>query len=140
MAGVPVVYVDPAYTSQMCAECGYTDKNNGVSRGSFTCRSCGHAQHADRNASRNIASSLAEAAPSLSSRASTEACAGVRSPSPVSSFSLRRRRLTATHASLAARTADSERPYCCASGASSVARPGSGGAARAAKTWPMNRS
>ncbi len=55
MAGVPVVYVDPAYTSQMCAECGYTDKNNRVSHGSFTCRSCGHAQHADRNASRNIA-------------------------------------------------------------------------------------
>ncbi|MGI8309461.1 zinc ribbon domain-containing protein [Saccharopolyspora hattusasensis] len=39
-------------TSQMCAECGYTDKNNRVSQGSFTCRSCGHAQHADRNASR----------------------------------------------------------------------------------------
>jgi IS605 OrfB family transposase len=53
-AGVPVLFVDPAYTSRMCAECGYTDKLNRVSQGRFTCRSCGFADHADRNASRNI--------------------------------------------------------------------------------------
>lgn len=53
-AGVPVLFVDPAYTSRMCAECGYTDKLNRVSQGRFACRSCGFVDHADRNASRNI--------------------------------------------------------------------------------------
>ncbi|MBW1602951.1 transposase [Streptomyces sp. JJ66] len=53
-AGVPVLFVDPAYTSRMCAECGHTDKLNRVSRGRFACRSCGFVDHADRNASRNI--------------------------------------------------------------------------------------
>lgn len=27
-AGVPLVYVDPAYTSQQCSECGYIDRRN----------------------------------------------------------------------------------------------------------------
>ena len=53
-AGVPVLFVDPAYTSRMCAECGYTDKLNRVSQGRFACRSCGFVDHADRNAARNI--------------------------------------------------------------------------------------
>jgi transposase len=55
LAGVPVVYVDPAYTSQGCADCGHTDKKNRVSQAMFTCRGCGVVAHADRNASRNIA-------------------------------------------------------------------------------------
>lgn len=54
-AGVPVVLVDPAYTSQMCAKCGHTDKCNRVDRSRFICRSCGVVAHADRNASHNIA-------------------------------------------------------------------------------------
>ncbi|MCX5048397.1 transposase [Streptomyces sp. NBC_00474] len=53
-AGVPVLFVHPAYTSRMCAECGHTDKLNRVSQGRFACRSCGFVDHADRNASRNI--------------------------------------------------------------------------------------
>ncbi|MER6078164.1 transposase [Streptomyces sp. NPDC001833] len=53
-AGVPVVYVDPAYTSRTCAECGRTDKANRVSQAWFACRSCGFVDHADRNGSRNI--------------------------------------------------------------------------------------
>ncbi len=40
-AGVPVLFVDPAYTSRRCAECGHTDKLNRVSQGRFACRSCG---------------------------------------------------------------------------------------------------
>jgi IS605 OrfB family transposase len=32
-AGVPVVYVDPAYTSRACAECRHIDKANRVSQG-----------------------------------------------------------------------------------------------------------
>jgi IS605 OrfB family transposase len=53
-AGVPVVHVDPAYTSRTCAECGHTDKANRVSQAWFACRSCGFVDHADRNGSRNI--------------------------------------------------------------------------------------
>lgn len=54
-AGVPVVFVDPAYTSQQCADCDYIDKKNRVDQATFTCRSCGVVAHADRNASRTIA-------------------------------------------------------------------------------------
>ncbi|WP_432705899.1 RNA-guided endonuclease InsQ/TnpB family protein [Actinoallomurus iriomotensis] len=54
-AGVPVVFVDPAYTSQQCSECGHLDAKNRVSQSVFLCRNCGVVAHADRNASRNIA-------------------------------------------------------------------------------------
>jgi IS605 OrfB family transposase len=54
-AGVPLVYVDPAYTSQTCSECQYVDKRNRASQARFQCRSCGVVAHADLNASRNIA-------------------------------------------------------------------------------------
>ncbi|WP_245239489.1 transposase [Streptomyces sp. MZ04] len=53
-AGVPVVHVDPAYTSRTCAECGHIDKANRVSQALFVCRNCGFVDHADRNSSRNI--------------------------------------------------------------------------------------
>ncbi|WP_328980901.1 transposase [Streptomyces canus] len=52
--GVPVVYVDPAYTSRTCAECGHIDRANRVSQAWFACWSCGFVDHADRNGSRNI--------------------------------------------------------------------------------------
>ncbi|MGB8943031.1 MAG: transposase [Streptomyces sp.] len=54
-AGVPLVFVDPAYTSQTCAECGHVDQRNRVGQGLFICRGCGVVAHADRNASHNIA-------------------------------------------------------------------------------------
>ncbi|MGW9557556.1 RNA-guided endonuclease InsQ/TnpB family protein [Nocardiopsis sp. NPDC055551] len=54
-AGVPLVFVDPAYTSQTCAECGHVDKRNRLDQGLFICRGCGVVAHADRNASHNIA-------------------------------------------------------------------------------------
>ncbi|MFI8075847.1 RNA-guided endonuclease InsQ/TnpB family protein [Streptomyces sp. NPDC086033] len=54
-AGVPLVFVEPAYTSQTCAECGHVDKRNRVDQGLFICRGCGVVAHADRNASYNIA-------------------------------------------------------------------------------------
>jgi IS605 OrfB family transposase len=53
-AGVPVVHVDPAYTSRTCAECGHIDRANRVTQAWFACRSCGFVDHADRNSSRNI--------------------------------------------------------------------------------------
>lgn len=54
-AGVPVVFVDPAFTSSTCAQCWYVDKANRVSQAVFVCRSCGVVAHADQNASRVIA-------------------------------------------------------------------------------------
>ncbi|WP_344266973.1 transposase, partial [Streptomyces sodiiphilus] len=54
-AGVPLVFVDPAYTSRTCAECGHVDKRSRVDQGLFICRGCGVVAHADRNASHNIA-------------------------------------------------------------------------------------
>ncbi|MDA2805348.1 RNA-guided endonuclease InsQ/TnpB family protein [Nocardiopsis suaedae] len=55
-AGVPVEYVDPAYTSQGCSACGHTDKGNRPAQATFSCTSCGFAEHADVNAARNISS------------------------------------------------------------------------------------
>ncbi|MDX3244771.1 transposase [Streptomyces sp. ME18-1-4] len=54
-AGVPVVQVDPAYTSQRCSWCGHVERANRVSQELFVCRSCGVVAHADHNAARNIA-------------------------------------------------------------------------------------
>jgi IS605 OrfB family transposase len=54
-AGVPVVYVDPAYTSQECSQCHHTDRRNRPHQGVFACRSCGFVEHADLNSSHNIA-------------------------------------------------------------------------------------
>jgi len=53
-AGVPVILVDPAYTSQECSRCGYTARKNRRSRDAFECRHCGFALGADQNAARNI--------------------------------------------------------------------------------------
>ncbi|MFI6736298.1 RNA-guided endonuclease InsQ/TnpB family protein [Nonomuraea sp. NPDC050451] len=55
-AGVAVVFVDPAFTSQRCSACGQVDKRNRLDQESFCCTSCGFAEHADVNAACNIAS------------------------------------------------------------------------------------
>lgn len=55
LAGIPVVLVDPAYTSRTCSVCGHCEKKNRKSQARFECRSCGYAANADYNASRNIA-------------------------------------------------------------------------------------
>jgi IS605 OrfB family transposase len=54
IAGVPVLKVDPAYTSQTCSKCGHCDRKN-RNGSDFKCRECGHAMDADKNAARNIA-------------------------------------------------------------------------------------
>ncbi|WP_328418607.1 transposase [Micromonospora sp. NBC_00389] len=54
-SAVAVVHVDPAYTSQGCSACGHVAKANRPNQSTFHCRSCGFAEHADRNAARNIA-------------------------------------------------------------------------------------
>jgi putative transposase len=54
LAGVPVAYVNPAYTSQTCSRCGHCEKANRVSQSRFLCKSCGFSAHADLNAADNI--------------------------------------------------------------------------------------
>ncbi|MFE5861884.1 RNA-guided endonuclease InsQ/TnpB family protein [Streptomyces virginiae] len=54
-AGVPLVYVDPAYTSRQCSACGHIDRRNRRSQATFACRACGFLANADDNASHNIA-------------------------------------------------------------------------------------
>ena len=50
-AGKAVFKVPAAYTSQECANCGYTHPDNRQSQSSFHCGCCGHVDNADRNAS-----------------------------------------------------------------------------------------
>lgn len=52
--GVSVVYVDPRYTSQKCAECGHRERGNRQSQEHFSCKACGHHANADVNAAINI--------------------------------------------------------------------------------------
>ena len=53
--GLPLVAVDPRYTSQTCHRCGHRDKRNRPCQETFHCRSCGVVAHADHNAALNIA-------------------------------------------------------------------------------------
>jgi IS605 OrfB family transposase len=53
-AGVPVLFIDPANTSQRCSHCGHTERANRKSRSEFSCKKCGHTSHADTNGSQNI--------------------------------------------------------------------------------------
>lgn len=52
--GVVVQIVEPAYTSQTCAECGYCCRENRKSQAQFLCISCGCVANADHNAARVI--------------------------------------------------------------------------------------
>ena len=52
--GGQVVSVPARFTSQTCAACGVVDARSRESQARFTCISCGHTDHADRNAAINI--------------------------------------------------------------------------------------
>ena len=47
-------FVDPAYTSQACSQCGHTAKSNRPSQTVFACGACGFRMNADHNAAINI--------------------------------------------------------------------------------------
>ena len=53
-SGAAVIYVDPRFTSQQCHVCGHTAPGNRESQAVFRCQQCGHSDHADVNAARNI--------------------------------------------------------------------------------------
>jgi putative transposase len=53
-SGGTVIYVDPRFTSLQCRACGHTAAGNRESQAAFRCQQCGHADHADANAARNI--------------------------------------------------------------------------------------
>ncbi len=52
--GGQVLAVPPAYTSQRCACCGHTAKENRLSQSKFVCQVCGYTANADVNGARNI--------------------------------------------------------------------------------------
>jgi len=56
LAGVPVVIINPAYTSIMCPKCTAIDKNNRKTQSEFCCTGCNYTEHADVVGSINIAS------------------------------------------------------------------------------------
>jgi len=51
LLGVPVVYINPAYTSQVCSKCGSINKTKGKD---YKCYNCRHFDHRDVNAAFNI--------------------------------------------------------------------------------------
>lgn len=55
MLGVPIVKVDPRYTSKGCRVCGTIDDRNRPNQAAFSCVECGHSEPADLHAARNIA-------------------------------------------------------------------------------------
>ncbi|MEV0348883.1 transposase [Nonomuraea sp. NPDC050680] len=52
--GTNVITVNPAYTSQTCNVCTVVDRKSRESQAVFRCTSCGHTEHADVNAAKNI--------------------------------------------------------------------------------------
>lgn len=52
--GGQVLAIPPAYTSQRCACCGHTAKENRLSQSKFVCQLCGYTANADVNGARNI--------------------------------------------------------------------------------------
>lgn len=54
LAGVVVVEVPAAHTSQRCSACGHVSAESRENQAAFRCIACCHIEHADTNAARNI--------------------------------------------------------------------------------------
>ncbi len=54
LQGVPVIAVNPAYTSQTCSKCGHCEKANRKNQSEFVCVQCHFHINADFNAAINI--------------------------------------------------------------------------------------
>ena len=52
--GGQVVLVNPQHTSQTCSTCEHVSPENRRTQSEFCCTSCGHGEHADLNAAKNI--------------------------------------------------------------------------------------
>ena len=61
--GTSVVLVNPAYTSQTCHRCTHVDSESRKSQAAFECTRCGHTDHADVNAAKNICRAAGLAVP-----------------------------------------------------------------------------
>ena len=53
-AGGILLLVPPEHTSQRCAACGHVSPENRKTQAVFRCVVCGHEDHADANAAKNI--------------------------------------------------------------------------------------
>ena len=53
-SGAAVIYVDPRHSSQECRRCGHVAGENRESQAVFRCVACGHEDHADANAAKNV--------------------------------------------------------------------------------------
>ena len=53
--GIPLLYVNPAYSSQACPNCHFADRANRPNQQTFCCQGCGYAAHADVVGARNLA-------------------------------------------------------------------------------------
>jgi transposase len=49
-----VIYVDPRHSSQQCRQCGHIASESRESQAVFRCVACGHEDHADANAAKNV--------------------------------------------------------------------------------------
>jgi len=52
--GIEIIFINPAYTSQECSNCGYIDKENRKDTQTFECKACGNKINAQVNGARNI--------------------------------------------------------------------------------------
>jgi len=74
-SGAVVIYVDPKYSSQECRQCGHVASSSRESQAVFRCVACGHQDHADANAAKNV---LARGLASLEVPAQAPGPRGVR--------------------------------------------------------------